>query len=132
MPRLKNKLNQEEVQTIRSNLNSANSSIEMLDWDRASWIEFARDMFDEQEYDLVIDNLMNVRQFDNLVSSLEMIKKTIEKTIEQDPLSKQTHDAKGKPMEKDKYGNTLYDLDEVPDFDNGLGSKAIDTKKLIN
>jgi hypothetical protein len=35
-------------------------------------------------------------------------------------------------MEKDKYGNTLYDLDEVPDFDNGLGSKAIDTKKLIN
>jgi hypothetical protein len=71
---------------------------------------------------------MNVRQFDNLVSSLEMIKKTIEK----DPIAKQTHDAKGKPMEKDKYGNTLYDLDEVPDFDNGLGSKAIDTKKLIN
>ena len=126
MPRLKRKLNQEEVQRIRSNLNNISAVLDILGWDRAMWIEDAKYNFDEQEYDLVVDNLLNVRNFDTLTSSLEMIKKT----IEVDPKEKEataTHNAEGKSVRtsKDEYGNTMYDLDDVVDYDEVTAKKNL-------
>ena len=124
MPRLKRKLNQEEVQRINSHVDTIDNSLTMLSWDRADWIEMAREYFDEGEYDLVIDNLLNVRQYDALVSSLEIIKKT----IEVDPKEKEaTHNAEGKAVRtsKDEYGNTMYDLDDVVDYDDVTAKKNL-------
>ena len=126
MPRLKRKLNQEEVQRIRSNLNNISAVLDILGWDRAMWIEDAKYNFDEHEYDLVVDNLLNVRNFDTLTSSLEMIKKT----IEVDPKEKEataTHNAEGKSVRtsKDEYGNTMYDLDDVVDYDEVTAKKNL-------
>ena len=124
MPRLKRKLNQEEVQRINSHVDTIDNSLTMLSWDRADWIEMAREYFDEGEYDLVIDNLLNVRQYDALVSSLEIIKKT----IEVDPKEKEaTHNAEGKSVRtsKDEYGNTMYDLDDVVDYDDVTAKKNL-------
>ena len=124
MPRLKRKLNQEEVQRIRSNLNNISAVLDILGWDRTIWIEDAKYNFDEQEYDLVVDNLLNVRNFDTLTSCLEMIKKT----IEVDPKEKEaTHNAEGKSVRtsKDEYGNTMYDLDDVVDYDEATAKKNL-------
>ena len=124
MPRLKRKLNQEEVQSINSNVDTIDNVLTMLSWDRADWIEMAREHFDEAEYDLVIDNLLNVRHYDTLVSSIEIIKKT----IEVDPKEKEaTHNAEGKSVRtsKDEYGNTMYDLDDVVDYDEVTAKKNL-------
>ena len=126
MARLKKRLNYEEVQRIRSNLNVISNSIQKLEWDRASWIEIARDMLEEGEFDLVIDHLTSVRGYDDLISSLEMIKKTIE---EEPKEVKSSHNALGQPLksaEKDKHGNSVYDLDDVVDYDE------ITSKKTLN
>ena len=126
MPRLKRKLNQEEVQSINTNVDTIDNVLTMLSWDRTDWIEMAREHFDEAEYDLVIDNLLNVRHYDTLVSSIEIIKKT----IEVDPKEKEataTHNAEGKSVRtsKDEYGNTMYDLDDVVDYDDVTAKKNL-------
>ena len=127
MPRLKRKLNQEEVQRINSHVDTIDNSLTMLSWDRADWIEMAREYFDEAEYDLVIDNLLNVRHYDTLVSSIEIIKKTIEVDDPKEKEATATHNAEGKSVRtsKDEYGNTLYDIDDVLNYDEVVNKKNL-------